>query len=231
MPPQRHIDWTSAENILGFIFKLSIEHGPTHMVIELFAFYLWCIRVFNLFPGPLDDVLVIADGFPVAETFHLLAHAFDEIYHQILQFSLSDSAGLVFESLDELDFIFAQIIWQGIAEFKFQGILAQDRCGFLLKQGKEDHGEDLVSGPLQQDCCFYRRQSALDAMPLDPDLGWEVFHFPFIAASYRYNNDEHEKEEEPANTKDPCHNFRCDAQLLPEGGFGYCAGGNIVERE
>ena len=107
MPPHWHIDWASAKDILGFIFKITVKHGPTHVVIEFFAFYLRCLSVFNLFPGPLYDVFVIADRFPVAETFHLLSNAFDQINHQILQFGFPDPAGLIFKSFDELSFIFA----------------------------------------------------------------------------------------------------------------------------
>lgn len=175
MPPQGQINRSAAESVLGFVLEISVQHGPAHVVIEFFALNFRRICILDLLPGTLDNIFVIADSLPVAEPLHFLADTLDEVNHQILESSFSDTAALVLVSLDELNLIFAEFLWQRIAEFQFQGISAQYFSSVLLDQGKEDHGEDLVGWTFKQDGSLNRRQSALDAVPLDADLRWKVF--------------------------------------------------------
>ena len=78
MPPNRGVNRTPAEDSLGAIVEIAIEHGPTHIFIEFLAAYFRGVCGFDLLPGFFHDRLVISNGFFVAEALHFFADAADE---------------------------------------------------------------------------------------------------------------------------------------------------------
>lgn len=144
MPPVRQENWTSPEYILSSVLKVLVQHGPTHVVIEFFAFDFWCIGIFYLLPGSADDVLVIAGSLPMAETFHFRADTIDQIDHHVLEFSLPDPVGIILKSLNKLEFVFAEVFWYGLSKFKFEWILFYYPSCIFLDQREKDHCEDPV---------------------------------------------------------------------------------------
>ena len=126
------------------------------MVIVFFAFNFGRICILDLLPGALDDIFVITDSLPVAEPFHFFADTLDEIDHQILKSSFSDTTGLILVGFDKLGLIFPKVLWGWIAEFQFQRIFFQYLGSVLLDQGKEDHGEDLIGWTFKEDSSLDR---------------------------------------------------------------------------
>ena len=108
MPPHRHEDRTSAEDIFSAAVEIFVEHGPAHMLVEFLAADLGRFSLLDLLPGFAHDAFIVRNRFFVAEAFHLPADILDQLDHQILKSLRALFLALFGESLQEIAFIVAK---------------------------------------------------------------------------------------------------------------------------